>query len=137
MIFILNYSYLFLLLNIAFTDIYFKLFLFIFLIQVCELCGKSFMLKKTLNRHVKIHTGEKLFKCEICYKSFIRKDDLNRHLRIHIRDSKSVDDSKTHVSIFNFLDNYYYYYCLQNSHCFFYLFRFVMNVGKVFHKRRI
>ncbi|NXN91402.1 Z354C protein, partial [Rhinopomastus cyanomelas] len=38
-------------------------------------CGKS-------NSHL-IHTGEKLYQCEACDKSFTTRSILNRHLRIH------------------------------------------------------
>ena len=49
----------------------------------CDLCEKKFTLQGHLNRHLKIHTGEKSFKCDFCEKKFTQKGDLKRHLTIH------------------------------------------------------
>jgi len=49
----------------------------------CQYCSKSFSGRGKLNRHVKIHTGEKLHQCEFCSKSFYEKSHLKHHLMIH------------------------------------------------------
>ena len=48
----------------------------------CPICLKT-ILKLHRNRHVKIHTGEKLHKCSECWKCFARLDKLKRHQKIH------------------------------------------------------
>lgn len=49
-----------------------------------ELCGKSFSLKCTLNRHMETHsTDRQRMKCDICSKVLAAKCSLNLHKRIH------------------------------------------------------
>ncbi|XP_055359386.1 zinc finger protein 1035 [Betta splendens] len=60
----------------------------------CELCGKSFPLRRYLRRHEQRHrtklasertnqTQEKLFKCTQCHTQFTKAQDLSVHMRIH------------------------------------------------------
>ncbi|KAF3402037.1 hypothetical protein F1880_009967 [Penicillium rolfsii] len=46
-------------------------------------CGKSFLRKEHLNRHLVIHTNSRPHKCFICGRSFARSDILNRHVLQH------------------------------------------------------
>uniref|UniRef100_A0A8D0FDP8 C2H2-type domain-containing protein n=1 Tax=Strix occidentalis caurina TaxID=311401 RepID=A0A8D0FDP8_STROC len=52
----------------------------------CEHCGKVFTCGSNLNRHRKIHTGEKPFKCHDCGKSFMLNGYLLSHQRTHTRE---------------------------------------------------
>ena len=50
---------------------------------VCDQCNKLCPTKSSLERHYRIHTGERPFKCEECGKAFIQKEVLRRHVYIH------------------------------------------------------
>lgn len=50
---------------------------------LCNICGKRFLCKTSLPRHLKIHTGYKPHVCPFCGKRFIRKTEWRYHLRIH------------------------------------------------------
>ncbi len=49
----------------------------------CKVCNKGFARRDHLDRHMRVHTGEKPFKCDICYKSFTDSSYLNRHTTTH------------------------------------------------------
>ena len=48
-------------------------------------CGKGFVRKALLDRHEKIHTGEKPFVCHVCQYGTSHKSNLDRHVRIHYK----------------------------------------------------
>ncbi|GIY47576.1 hypothetical protein CDAR_92711, partial [Caerostris darwini] len=46
-------------------------------------CAKRFFRNSDLNRHLKIHSGQKPFQCRVCSKSFFRSCHLIAHNRVH------------------------------------------------------
>lgn len=54
----------------------------------CDLCGRKFAALRDVERHRRIHTGEKPFTCEVCNKAFSRKDNLKSHKRQHFKNSQ-------------------------------------------------
>ncbi|XP_042855473.1 zinc finger protein 568-like [Penaeus japonicus] len=53
---------------------------------VCEVCGKKFLCKSYLTKHMRVHTKEKLYSCEVCEKTFSHKRNLVKHIRVHTKE---------------------------------------------------
>ena len=49
----------------------------------CDICHAGFSTKGNLEKHLKIHNGEKSFQCDYCEKKFTLKGDLTKHVKIH------------------------------------------------------
>ncbi len=49
----------------------------------CEYCEAKFSRSSNLRQHVHIHTGEKPFSCEYCEAKFSRSSHLHQHVRTH------------------------------------------------------
>ena len=56
----------------------------------CCHCGKRFRENRELDRHEKLHTGERPFMCCICGKAFIDAPRLKRHEINHINDKREL-----------------------------------------------
>ncbi|XP_036127889.1 zinc finger protein 648 [Molossus molossus] len=49
----------------------------------CELCGKAYSHRGTLQQHRRLHTGERPYRCPFCDKSYTWSSDHRKHLRTH------------------------------------------------------
>ncbi len=50
----------------------------------CEFCQRLFKHKRSRDRHVKLHTGDKKYRCNHCESAFSRSDHLKIHLKVYI-----------------------------------------------------
>lgn len=57
----------------------------------CELCSKSFMSRRSYNRHMQIHYKRNKYSCEICFQTFTRLDNLKRHKEGHKNQYKPLN----------------------------------------------
>lgn len=49
----------------------------------CDICDRSFGYKHVLQKHQRIHSGEKPFECKECSKRFTQEHHLKTHMRTH------------------------------------------------------
>lgn len=50
---------------------------------VCSYCGKSFTSSRSLETHVRVHTGERPYSCAQCGKRFTQSGHLKTHQSVH------------------------------------------------------
>uniref|UniRef100_A0A1Y1LS21 C2H2-type domain-containing protein n=1 Tax=Photinus pyralis TaxID=7054 RepID=A0A1Y1LS21_PHOPY len=49
----------------------------------CSSCGKNFVHRGDLNKHLRKHTKEQPYVCTVCKRKFAHSSNLNRHLQVH------------------------------------------------------
>ncbi|XP_067664182.1 uncharacterized protein [Haliotis asinina] len=58
----------------------------------CELCGSGFFLRKQLQAHMTVHTGNRPFTCGLCGKPFLSKLHLHKHMKLHLGGKRHTCD---------------------------------------------
>lgn len=47
------------------------------------MCTKTFISRRHLRVHFRIHSNERPYKCEVCEKAFIQYSSLKSHMKLH------------------------------------------------------
>ncbi|XP_062594604.1 sal-like protein 1 [Saccostrea cucullata] len=50
----------------------------------CFVCGKTYSTPSKLQRHVRVHSGERPYPCHVCGRRFTRSDHVKQHLKTHL-----------------------------------------------------
>ncbi|XP_051004205.1 zinc finger protein 648 [Acomys russatus] len=50
---------------------------------ICQLCGKAYSHRSTLQQHRRLHTGERPYQCPFCDKAYTWSSDHRKHIRTH------------------------------------------------------
>ncbi len=52
----------------------------------CTQCGKSVRNKRSLDYHMRVHTGGRPYTCDQCGKSFSQSSNLKKHMKVHSKE---------------------------------------------------
>ena len=56
----------------------------------CDVCDRTFSNSRTLRRHQRTHTHDRLFQCFACDRTFVNNDNLTQHRRVHFVETCGV-----------------------------------------------
>ena len=73
---------------------------------ICMVCKKVFTAKRSLTRHMKLHSQVKeIFKCDDCEKTFSRYDSLKCHTEHHHSNNGEIFKCGKCSKVFNMKSN--------------------------------
>ena len=52
--------------------------------HTCSVCGKEYRTPSKLQRHVRVHSGERPYACTVCGRRFTRSDHVKQHMKVHL-----------------------------------------------------
>lgn len=58
----------------------------------CDFCGQSYKYKGDLNKHLRSHLGEKIYKCDECDKRFKFPNELRKHSFEHYKEQQIMTE---------------------------------------------
>lgn len=79
---------------------------------ICSFCNKAFRTENNLKSHIGIHTGEQPFKCGMCPRTFKFSSTAALHRRTH----KVGEFYKCTICMADFTATRYLFYHLKNFH---------------------
>src|SRR5436190_20953844 len=66
------------------------------MVHICPTCSKSYTQSGSLNRHMSVAHGSKLYECDVCHRNLSTKSSLDRHERLKhkIQEEDEYNDSE-------------------------------------------